>query len=94
MESSRGRGAREGWSERRHLRYLHRHALLPHPMSVVPHGDMEGGDERRRGDGEGSMEGGEEGGVHEGGGGGRVGGNLGNLSQSEGIYSSVRARVR
>ena len=45
-------------------------------MSVVRDGDMDGGDERRGGESEGSVEGGEEGDVHEGRGGkgeGRVG---------------------
>jgi hypothetical protein len=66
---SRGRGASG------HRRDLHRQSLPPHPPRVVRHGDMEGGDERRRGDSEGSVKGGEEGDVHDRGrGGGWVGG--------------------
>ena len=59
---------RGGWSDSGELRYLHRQSLPPQPMSVVRDGDMDGGDERRRGDSEGSVEGGEEGDVHDRGG--------------------------
>jgi hypothetical protein len=51
-------------------------------MSVVQDGDMDGGDERRRGDSEGSVECGEEGGVHDRGRGYRLGG----LEQGYGLW--------